>query len=163
MVSIIERDGKVTTLINVFTVQPKDQQRLIDLLIDTTEKVTSQQEGFISANIHKGQDGTRVVNYEQWKSKEALETMLKNPRAITYMNDVLSIAKLDGIRSSFCIHIDEPITLRSNIILRFKSTNGISSSNHLITKPTALLTRLVTLDICSYQSDYASQGNRLCV
>ncbi|MDQ3838818.1 MAG: antibiotic biosynthesis monooxygenase [Thermoproteota archaeon] len=94
--STIEHDGKVTTIINVFTVQPKDQQHLIDLLIDATEKVTSQQEGFISVNIHKSLDGTRVVNYEQWKSKEAFEKMLKNPRAITYQNDVLSVAKLDG-------------------------------------------------------------------
>jgi quinol monooxygenase YgiN len=94
--SAIEHDGKVTTIINVFTVQPKDQQHLIDLLIDATEKVTSQQEGFISVNIHKSLDGTRVVNYEQWKSKEAFEKMLKNPRAITYQNDVLSVAKLDG-------------------------------------------------------------------
>lgn len=37
-------DGKVTKLINVFIVQPKDQQRLIDLLIYAIEKVTSQQE-----------------------------------------------------------------------------------------------------------------------
>lgn len=44
MVSIMEHDGKVTKLINVFIVQPKDQQRLIDLLIYAIEKVTSQQE-----------------------------------------------------------------------------------------------------------------------
>ena len=56
----------------------------------------SKQEGFISANIHKSLDGTKVVNYAQWKSKEAFEKMLKNPRAIIHMNDVLSIAKVDG-------------------------------------------------------------------
>jgi hypothetical protein len=56
----------------------------------------SQQEGFISANIHKSLDGTRVVNYAQWKSKEAFEKMLKNPRAIEHMNDALSISKVDG-------------------------------------------------------------------
>ena len=45
----------------------------------------SQQEGFISANFHKSLDGTKVVNYAQWKSKEAFEKMLKNPTAITHM------------------------------------------------------------------------------
>jgi quinol monooxygenase YgiN len=94
--STIDQDSKVTTLINVFTVEPKDQQRLVDLLIEATEKVMSQQEGFISANIHKSLDGTRVVNYAQWKSKEAFEKMLKNPRAIIHINDALSIAKADG-------------------------------------------------------------------
>ena len=93
---IVEHDSKVTTLINVFTVQPNDQQHLVDLLIEATEKVTSQQEGFISAKIHKSLDGTRVVDYVQWKSKDAFDKMLKNPRAIIYMNDILSIAKLEG-------------------------------------------------------------------
>jgi hypothetical protein len=37
-----------------------------------------------------------VVNYAQWKSKEAFEKMLKNPTALTHMNDAFSIAKVDG-------------------------------------------------------------------
>jgi quinol monooxygenase YgiN len=88
--------NRVTTLINVYTVRPNDQRRLVDLLIWAKKKVTSQQEGFISARIHKSLDGSRVVNYMQWKSKQAIEKMLKNPRAIAYMNDALSIANLDG-------------------------------------------------------------------
>ena|ERR671919_275165 len=92
----IRQNNNIATLINVFTVEPKDQQRLVDILVEATEKVMSQQEGFISANIHKSLDGTRVVNYAQWESKEALEKMLKNPRAIIHMNDALSIAKVDG-------------------------------------------------------------------
>src|SRR5919112_356939 len=94
--NMTEYNSDVTTMINVFTVQPSDQQPLLNLLIEATEKVISQQEGFISAGIHKSLDGTRVVNYVQWKNKEALEKMLKNPRAIVYMNDALSISKLDG-------------------------------------------------------------------
>jgi quinol monooxygenase YgiN len=92
----IQRDRKIATLINVFTVEPKNQQRLVDTLMEATKKVMSQQEGFISANIHKSLDGTRVVNYAQWKSKEAFEKMLKNPRAIIHMDDALSISKVDG-------------------------------------------------------------------
>ena len=95
-ISTIQQNVGITTLINVFTVDPKNQQHLVELLIQVIEKVTSKQEGFISANIHKSLDGTKVVNYAQWKSKEAFEKMLKNPRAITHMNDVLSIAKVDG-------------------------------------------------------------------
>jgi Antibiotic biosynthesis monooxygenase len=61
------------------------------MLIETTKQVM-KQEGFISANIHKRLDGTRVVNY-QWDSKEAFEKRLRNPKAIVHMNEVLSIAK----------------------------------------------------------------------
>jgi heme-degrading monooxygenase HmoA len=89
-------DSRVVTLDNVFTVESHIQQRLVGLLIDATEKVMSQQEGFISANLHKSLDGTPVVNYAQWKSKEAFEKMLKNLTAITHMNNAFSIAKLDG-------------------------------------------------------------------
>ena len=83
-------------MINVFTVEPRDQQRLVEILIEATKRVMSQQEGFISANIHKSIDGTKIVNYAQWKSREAFEKMLKNPRAIIHMNEALSIAKVDG-------------------------------------------------------------------
>jgi len=62
------------------------------MLIETTKQVMKKQEGFISANIHKSLDGTRVVNY-QWDSKEAFEKRLRNPKAIVHMNEVLSIAK----------------------------------------------------------------------
>ena len=95
-ISTIDSNSKVMTLVNVFTVEPNNQQRLVDLLIEATKKVMSQQEGFVSANLHKSLDGTKVVNYAQWKSKEAFEKMLKNPTAITHMNEAFSIAKVDG-------------------------------------------------------------------
>jgi hypothetical protein len=40
-------DSKITTLINVFTIDPKNQQYLVDLLIEAAEKVINQQEEFI--------------------------------------------------------------------------------------------------------------------
>jgi hypothetical protein len=39
-------DSKITTLINVFTIDP-NQQHLVDLLIEAAEKVINQQEEFI--------------------------------------------------------------------------------------------------------------------
>lgn len=92
----IKKNSGIITLINVFTVEAENQQKLIDLLIDATKKIINKQEGFISANIHKSLDGTRVVNYAQWKSQEAFEKMLKNPKAIVHMNEILNIAKADG-------------------------------------------------------------------
>ena len=55
-----------------------------------------KQEGFISSNIHRSLDGTRVVNYAQWKNQESFEKMLKNTKAILHMNEILTIAKADG-------------------------------------------------------------------
>ena len=74
----IAKDNEVVTLINVFTVAPEDQQRLVDVLADATRAVMRKQPGFVSTNIHRSLDGTRVTNYAQWRSTEAFETMLQN-------------------------------------------------------------------------------------
>ncbi len=92
----IHKDSNIITLINIFTVDPQNQQRLVDMLVETTEQIMNIQEGFISANIHKSLDGAKVVNYAQWKSRDAFEKMLNNPKAMIHMNDVLNIAKSDG-------------------------------------------------------------------
>jgi len=34
----ISKDNKVATLINVFTVEPGNQQKVVDMLVETTEK-----------------------------------------------------------------------------------------------------------------------------
>ena len=43
----ISKDNDVVTLINVFTVAPEDQQRLVDVLVDATQAVMRKQQGFI--------------------------------------------------------------------------------------------------------------------
>jgi hypothetical protein len=57
----IAKDRDLVTLINVFTVAPEDQQRLVDVLVDATQAVMRNQQGFISANIHSSFDGRRVT------------------------------------------------------------------------------------------------------
>ncbi len=89
----ISRDGDVVTLINVFTVTPENQQRLLDLLVGATEMVMNGLPGFVSANLHKSLDGTRIVNYAQWRSKEAFEAMLEDPEAMVHMKEAAKIAE----------------------------------------------------------------------
>ncbi|MDQ3621054.1 MAG: hypothetical protein M3463_00970 [Verrucomicrobiota bacterium] len=36
---------------------------------------------FTSANIHRGLDGDKVVNYAQWRSVDYCRAMMKNPAA----------------------------------------------------------------------------------
>ena len=37
------------------------------------------QPGFVSANLHKSQDGKKVANYAQWKSQRDLDNFRSNP------------------------------------------------------------------------------------
>jgi quinol monooxygenase YgiN len=91
----ISRENKVATLINVFTVEPENQQKLADMLVEATEKTMKHVEGFISANIHKSLDGKRVVNYAQWQNSGAFEAMVKDPRAQEHMKPIMEIATAD--------------------------------------------------------------------
>jgi quinol monooxygenase YgiN len=89
----IAKDNDVVTLINVFTVAQENQQRLVDVLVDATQKVMRKQPGFVSANIHRSLDGTRVTNYAQWQSREAFEAMLQNQEAAEHMGEAARIAQ----------------------------------------------------------------------
>ena len=88
----ITTDKNLVTLINVFTVSPENQQRLVDLLIEATQRTMRNQPGYISANIHKSLDGTRVTNYAQWRSREDFEAINKNPEVVVHMRAALQIA-----------------------------------------------------------------------
>ncbi|MGO9335848.1 MAG: antibiotic biosynthesis monooxygenase [Acidimicrobiales bacterium] len=62
-ISIIEEGTSTVTLVNVFTVDPKDQQQLVEHWQQATEKVIRHLPGFISANVHRSLDRTKVINY----------------------------------------------------------------------------------------------------
>jgi hypothetical protein len=70
----------------------KDQQ-LLDLLVEATQSVMNKLPGFMSANLHKSFDGTRAVNYAQWRSVEAFEAMLTDSEVIVHMKEVEEIAE----------------------------------------------------------------------
>ena len=88
----ITQNSDVVTLINVFTVEPRDQQRLVDLLGEATESAMERMPGFVSANIHRSLDGTKVVNYAQWEGREAYRAMLENPEAAPHMKEAAELA-----------------------------------------------------------------------
>lgn len=91
----ISQENDVVTLINVFTVEPQNQQKLVDILVEATESTMQHLPGFVSANIHRSLDGVRVVNYAQWRRKEDFEAMMKNPLAGEHMKPILEISKPD--------------------------------------------------------------------
>jgi quinol monooxygenase YgiN len=55
-------------LINVFTVDPANQHRLLELLARATDEFVSRAPGFVSSTLHRSLDGTKVTMYAQWRS-----------------------------------------------------------------------------------------------
>jgi heme-degrading monooxygenase HmoA len=75
----ISREGQLVTLINVFETKPEQQQELIDQWIRFVESI-KEEPGLIGTALHRSTDGTRVVNYAQWRSKEDFESFVQNYR-----------------------------------------------------------------------------------
>lgn len=80
----IEAGKGVVTQVNVFTVAPENQQRLIDLLIEAAHSV-SDTPGWMSASIHRSADGTHVVNYAQCANYGAWEAVMLKLQAGGYL------------------------------------------------------------------------------
>jgi quinol monooxygenase YgiN len=89
----ISKDAKLVTLINVFTVEPANQQRLVDLLVRATDTSARHAPGFVSSALHRSLDGTKVTMYAQWQTIEDYEAMRRTPRP--FLQEALTIAKFD--------------------------------------------------------------------
>jgi quinol monooxygenase YgiN len=96
-VATIATGQDVLTLVNVFTVKPEDQEKLVQVLIDATEQTMQHLPGFISASIHKSHDGTKVVNYAQWRSQQDFDAMRQNPKAKPHMVAAAALATFEPI------------------------------------------------------------------
>jgi quinol monooxygenase YgiN len=87
--------SRIVTLINVFTVDPVNQQRLVDLLSRATDDFVSRAPGFISSTLHRSVDGTKVAMYAQWRSAEDYQAMRQDPGPLPFLEEALTIAKFE--------------------------------------------------------------------
>jgi uncharacterized protein YndB with AHSA1/START domain/quinol monooxygenase YgiN len=94
--AVISKETPLATVINVFTVAPEKQEQLAAMLADTTQETVKELPGFVSASIHRSTDGTRVTNYAQWRSRDALEAALKNPDFLAHIKPITEIAEADA-------------------------------------------------------------------
>jgi quinol monooxygenase YgiN len=93
METTIRVDGAVTTLVNVFTVEPDNQRKALALLQEGVETMFSKMPGWISTNLLESKDGSRVVVYSQWRDDEAIDAFRKDPRMKPYFERFGAFAK----------------------------------------------------------------------
>ena len=87
---------EVATLINVLTVEPENQQKLIELLRSNTENVVTGLDGWISTSFIAAKDQRHVVIYSQWRDLASVEAMRTNPDMVAYFPRIAALAALDG-------------------------------------------------------------------
>lgn len=73
MVRIDKNEKNYVTQINTIKCRPENQQELIRRMIAQAEEVMARQPGCVSITLHRSLDGTQVVNYVQWRSRELLD------------------------------------------------------------------------------------------
>lgn len=91
----ISANSSLVTLINVFTVEPANQRRLVDLLTEATEASVLRAPGFVSASLHRSNDGTKVTMYAQWRSVDDYQAMRQDPAPLPFFEEALTIAKFE--------------------------------------------------------------------
>jgi Antibiotic biosynthesis monooxygenase len=62
--------------------------------------------GIISATLHRSKDGTRVVNYAQWKTSENWEKLLEVGKS-SYFAEMGKFAKPDAHLYEVCYQLDK--------------------------------------------------------
>ncbi len=86
----------VTTLINILTVEPENQPKLIALLQDNTENVVSTLGGWISTSFIAAKDQRRVAIYSQWRDLASVQAMRDHPDMAAYFPRIAALAAFDG-------------------------------------------------------------------
>ena len=105
----IAKELDVVTLINSFTCEPQHQQHLIDSWIRATEQRLGNLPGMVSAALHRSKDGTRVVNYAQWKSVEKWENLFRIGGK-SWFREMGKYARLDAHLYDVCYVLDKTET-----------------------------------------------------
>ena len=88
----ILKDANLVTVINRFSVEPENQKKLLQLL-DDLKVVVERQPGFISANVHRNFEGTRIVSYAQWDTKEDYQAVYTISEAKPILDEIKKISK----------------------------------------------------------------------
>jgi quinol monooxygenase YgiN len=87
----------ITTLINILTVEPDNQPKLVELLRDNTEHVVSKLTGWISTSVVVSKDRRRVVIYSQWRDRTAVEAMQSDAQMKAYFPRIAALAAFESI------------------------------------------------------------------
>lgn len=97
MTPTIATASGLTTLINVFSVQPDKRDALVRMLQEGTNGWICKIPGFVSSSLHVSRDGSRVVIYGQWRGAESIAAMRAHPQMPTYFERIKAVAQMEAM------------------------------------------------------------------
>ncbi|HKM62041.1 MAG TPA: antibiotic biosynthesis monooxygenase family protein [Acidisphaera sp.] len=93
MATINAEDDTFVVIVQ-YAVAPADIQALITDMAAQVEAWICRCPGFISASFHASEDGQRMVNYAQWRSRADWEAFMKRPEQ-RGLRDAITAADAD--------------------------------------------------------------------
>ena len=94
----ISEGADVHTLIVMFTIDPTQQETLVEHLRGMAAE-HCKFDGFVSCSIHRSEDGTRVAEYIQWRSAAHMEAVLNTPEGQAQLAESSRIADRHGAQA----------------------------------------------------------------
>ncbi len=88
MQAVIDDQAHIFTLINTFKVHDGHAADVVESLRKFTEEKTRRMAGFVGASVHLSLDRTTVVNYVQWKTRDAFDAMFESSAAREHMREL---------------------------------------------------------------------------
>ncbi|MEO1348272.1 MAG: antibiotic biosynthesis monooxygenase [Cyanobacteria bacterium J06635_15] len=76
----LDLDNQLVTVIVLFKVKVGQQAAVVEQ-VKRLFAIAKQQPGFVSANLHRSLDDSKVANYAQWESEAALQQFRQLPEA----------------------------------------------------------------------------------
>ncbi|MEC4804857.1 MAG: antibiotic biosynthesis monooxygenase [Jaaginema sp. PMC 1079.18] len=80
MLDFAQFQSKYATVVNVFTVNPGQQDVAFERIQQIYTEVVKEQTGFIDATLLKSDDGKKVTAVAHWHSAENLQALRHNTR-----------------------------------------------------------------------------------
>jgi heme-degrading monooxygenase HmoA len=78
--------------INIFDVEPSNQDELIKVLSEGADRAIRHRPGFVSMTLLASKDKTRVVNYASWRSVDDAKATQADPDAQEYAKRAAELA-----------------------------------------------------------------------
>jgi quinol monooxygenase YgiN len=91
--TVIRVGDDPVTLINVFDVGAANQEALVDLLTEGAEHVMRHRPGFVSVSVLASNDGSRVVNFAQWRSYEDVKATMADAEVQAFARRAAELAQ----------------------------------------------------------------------
>jgi quinol monooxygenase YgiN len=107
--SVIAKRAHILTLIIMIEVDPRNCDALLDLITGEVTDFVRRQPGFISANLHRNAESTRLVNYGQWESQALYDQARSHDEFKTLSRKAEALAKRIDVTACEVVFTEERI------------------------------------------------------